>query len=1060
MFALIACLATSCERGGDEVSGKDVNSTLTISATMESGNVARSTESDGEFLWSTGDAIAVCTDAGTFARLDLDSASDGKAEGVFKGNLAPGESMSGYAVYPYSESHSWNGTTLGVNLPAEYGSATAAISRNTNAVMVAAIESPDATSFTFNHVAGVLKLSLANLPADAAKLVLTTDKGITGNFTVTDGEISTSTPAGNTSVTVRFAPLAASTSADFYIPLPTGSYENFTLSVQNADGIQLWGKAVASATGNTIARRTLALLSYALPETIGTPPFSAGAGTEANPYIISSTQDVTRFVQFANGEATPEIEVAVPMNEAHYALGADIDMKDVSYVPVTSFKGGFDGKGYKISNLTVTPVGTAPTGMFGSLSGATVKNLRLDNISVAVTAAEQLMTAAIAGQADSSTIEGCHIGGKVSSTASATFSVTGNGSTSVVAGVVAYANASTVKDCSFEGELSGNAQLVGGIVAQCDNSTVEGCAVNGGTSITGLLNQVGGIAAQVRLDSKIKGCNFDGHVKCKFAFNGGIVGRFEGGLVEGCVVGSSASVQGHTGNSKYDNIGTGGIVGHILTNATNKQAHINGCACYCDVAANLAVGGIAGVVRTSTADEKVYITNCLYKGSLTAASNNSYYYAMVGGILGFCDKKLGTVTVANCAGLVDGISFKSTATKLGAGGVGGVIQYNTAVSACYSTLEAVDIISHDTKLPVASTAITFYGGLFGASHGVSDNVSYTGCYHSDGCQIGANKSGTPAITDCSALSAQAMTDGTLLAKLNAAATAYNATAAEGTTACSWVAGADGYPVPSTVSADFTTPDTSGKTRVSLIGDSISTFAGYIPAGYTPFYPTGSVTSVTQTYWYKLIYNKMSNAKLDRNMAWSGTTVTRIVNSKYEGEHWYGNDFCARFIKDGMGNPDVVLIHGGTNDIWENGRGVVYLCPDYGINGDTLPSDATFQEVFDAASAAEAKGRAEIEKLEDTYFIHAYVKFVTLVHQQYPQAKVVILIGDWLGSTARQTLQKIAAHFSTLYGYRCVDFQNIENYSTVITKETGSHPNENGFNVMANYIYEQVGDYID
>ncbi len=793
-------------------------------------------------------------------------------------------------------------------------------------------------------------------------------------------------------------------------------------------------------------------------------PFTAGTGAEDDPYIILTAAELGRFAQFANGEITPQIEVVTPMDEAHYALGADIDMKGVAFSPVTLFKGGFDGKGHTLSNLTVTPVGTAPTALFGSTDGANISNITLENVGITVTEAAQLMTAAVVGQCSNSTVENCSVKGKVSSTASASFAVNGNGSTSVVAGIVAYAKGSTVNGCTFEGEVSGAAQLVGGIVAQSDNSTIENCSVTGGTAITGLLNQVGGIAAQVRLDSKIKGCKFDGALKCKFAFNGGIAGRLEGGVIDGCVVGSNADVQGHTGNTDTSNIGTGGIVGHILTNATNKLVRVSNCACYCDVAANLAVGGIAGVVRTSTADEKIYITNCLYNGSLTAITNNSYFYSMVGGILGFCDKKNGTVTVANCAGLVDGISFKSTATKVGAGGIGGVLQYNTAVSVCYSTLEASDIVSHDDGLPITSSVITYYGGIFGASHGSNDNVSYSHCYHSTGCQIGANKTTTaPTTSDCGSLSRQEMTDGTLLAKLNAGIAAYNTTADADMQAAQWVAGVDGYPVPSTVPADFTTPDTSGKTRVSVIGDSISTFAGYIPTGYTPFYPKETVTSATQTYWYKLIYNKMNNAKLDTNIAWSGTTVTRIVNSSYEGQHWYGNDFCARFIAKGMGNPDVILIHGGTNDVWESGRGVVYLCPDYGINGTELPADTVFEEIYAKAAAAEAQGRAEIEKLDDTYFISAYVKLITLVHQQYPQAKVVLMIGEWLGATARQTLLKIADHYGAAYGYKCVDFQEIESYrgTTVITKVIGDcHPDENGFEVMADYIYKQVGDYID
>ena len=95
-------------------------------------------------------------------------------------------------------------------------------------------------------------------------------------------------------------------------------------------------------------------------------------------------------------------------------------------------------------------------------------------------------------------------------------------------------------------------------------------------------------------------------------------------------------------------------------------------------------------------------------------------------------------------------------------------------------------------------------------------------------------------------------------------------------------------------------------------------------------------------------------------------------------------------------------------------------------------------------------------------MNAYIKLISLIHQQYPDAKVVMLIGDWLPAGARQTIHKIADHYGALYGYKCVDFQDIEQFegTSVIPKETGCHPNEAGFEVMASYIYEQAGSYID
>ena len=41
-------------------------------------------------------------------------------------------------------------------------------------------------------------------------------------------------------------------------------------------------------------------------------------------------------------------------------------------------------------------------------------------------------------------------------------------------------------------------------------------------------------------------------------------------------------------------------------------------------------------------------------------------------------------------------------------------------------------------------------------------------------------------------------------------------------------------------------------KISILGDSISTFSGYIPSGNAAWYPRGEITSVKDTWWYQLI----------------------------------------------------------------------------------------------------------------------------------------------------------------------------------------------------------------
>ena len=114
----------------------------------------------------------------------------------------------------------------------------------------------------------------------------------------------------------------------------------------------------------------------------------------------------------------------------------------------------------------------------------------------------------------------------------------------------------------------------------------------------------------------------------------------------------------------------------------------------------------------------------------------------------------------------------------------------------------------------------------------------------------------------------------------------------------------------TINVDLATAkvELSGvKMRVGVIGDSISSYQDMIPAGYSYYYPKSDcdVNTWQKTYWGLLI-TKYWNAELDKNVSWSGGCVAPNVAGKASG-----SDFVTR--AKGFVNPDVVLIHGGTND---------------------------------------------------------------------------------------------------------------------------------------------------
>ena len=93
--------------------------------------------------------------------------------------------------------------------------------------------------------------------------------------------------------------------------------------------------------------------------------------------------------------------------------------------------------------------------------------------------------------------------------------------------------------------------------------------------------------------------------------------------------------------------------------------------------------------------------------------------------------------------------------------------------------------------------------------------------------------------------------------------------------------------------------------LSILGDSISTFAGYIPDGNAVYY-TGSncgVESVDDTWWKKLI--DALGMTLGVNNSWSGSRVTTTNGTTSAG--------CMTRCQSLGSSPDVIIVYMGIND---------------------------------------------------------------------------------------------------------------------------------------------------
>ena len=134
----------------------------------------------------------------------------------------------------------------------------------------------------------------------------------------------------------------------------------------------------------------------------------------------------------------------------------------------------------------------------------------------------------------------------------------------------------------------------------------------------------------------------------------------------------------------------------------------------------------------------------------------------------------------------------------------------------------------------------------------------------------------------------------------------------------------------------------GKKKVSLLGDSITTYQGYTPYPSNYQYPKSSYadfTSVSQTWWHQLIYNKMTDAALEVNSSYTGTCVQETTSQGHPG---YG--FLHRYVE--LGNPDVIIVNGGTNDSWSFKLPVGSL--DFNVATDNLDT-YQFAQAYDVST---------------------------------------------------------------------------------------------------------------
>lgn len=270
------------------------------------------------------------------------------------------------------------------------------------------------------------------------------------------------------------------------------------------------------------------------------------------------------------------------------------------------------------------------------------------------------------------------------------------------------------------------------------------------------------------------------------------------------------------------------------------------------------------------------------------------------------------------------------------------------------------------------------------------------------------------------------------------------------------------------------PTPSAGLKFSIFGDSISTYAGYIQ-GYTTYYPFGSLNDVSMTYWMKLIA-KFDGAGLEKNISYSGSCVSyaeetyETVGSQksYTLSSRKTRCFLTRYAESGIGNPDVLILYGGTNDRvfckgnvprpgdYYNDSGMYFYSEDGG-KGQYSPASGEVEALCTTPSA----------DLDLDYFMPAYVELLRRIFNDHADVKIVCLVGDGMTDAQDAWIKGVTQYFAT-HGYqnriKTVSFHNAGNYDGKhydpnISKVSGVHPDDAGMTYMADFIYDEIKDWI-
>jgi len=239
--------------------------------------------------------------------------------------------------------------------------------------------------------------------------------------------------------------------------------------------------------------------------------------------------------------------------------------------------------------------------------------------------------------------------------------------------------------------------------------------------------------------------------------------------------------------------------------------------------------------------------------------------------------------------------------------------------------------------------------------------------------------------------------------------------------------------------------------ISILGDSISTFAGYIPVAdgfnlaHRARYPQSNLlTDVNETWWMQVLTEL--DAKLGVNDSWAGSRVSNTIsgNSGDQGEKAAMASLTRIQNLGSNGTPDVILFYGGTNDI------------------GALITLGTFD-------SSTAPTEVDLNSTKWNSVADAYAAAILRMQYYYPNAEIVAMLPTYTSSYyTKAELDQYNSVFGAIcehYGVTYVDLRDCG--ITTANLPDGIHPDAIGMdyitkaviNILQNECDMQAGENV-